>query len=204
MNYRKKESYLRYIMNFLRDKIKNMSLGVALGYLFMFLYGAFLVHSLVTKYRGGGNHKTDKEAVVVHKDPEKGTIKAHTAITETSEDHHEFNESLVAHHNGRTAKVRVGNYKVPNITNSDQKEGDYKTPSYKYDNEIDVSDLVEPLIPKWEAGIGIGTHKGDHYIPFSIQRDYDEDKALRVELHVKPYGPHRGLNGFEVQHIWKW
>ena len=66
--------------------------------------------------------------------------------------------------------------------------------------EIDVSQLVEPLIPDWEVGVGVGQHDGDLYYPVSLQRNYKANKAIRVELHIKD--DLSKVNGYEVQHVW--
>ena len=67
--------------------------------------------------------------------------------------------------------------------------------------EIDITELVKPLMPKWELGVGIGKHNGDTYIPLSIQRNYKADKAVSVEIHLDAKDPSK-VNGGEVMHKW--
>ncbi len=70
--------------------------------------------------------------------------------------------------------------------------------------EIDVSPLVDKMIPNWEAGIGVGITKegtNEIYIPLSLQRNYKFDKAIQFELHVDPSD--RSVDGIEVQHKWR-
>ena len=65
--------------------------------------------------------------------------------------------------------------------------------------EIDVSNLVRPLLPKWEAGIGVGRHGSETYVPVSVQRNYKPGKALEVQIHV---GTDGGISGGSVVHKW--
>lgn len=65
--------------------------------------------------------------------------------------------------------------------------------------DIDVTQLVKPLVPKWELGVGLGVHKDDVYIPVSIQRNYKIDRALAFEVHLDK---HLQPNGLSVTHKW--
>ena len=60
--------------------------------------------------------------------------------------------------------------------------------------EVDVS----PLVPKWEIGVGLGVHKSSVYVPLSIQRNYELNKGIEVELQVNT----EGIRGVSVQHKW--
>lgn len=114
-----------------------------------------------------------------------------------------IHESLVASNGNRKVDVPIRNIKAP-IYNPSPSNPD--TPNNNktvtYENKIDVSALVRPLVPKWEIGTGVGTHKGDVYIPVSVQRDYKVNKAVRVEVHLDPKD-RMAPKGVEVQHIWK-
>ena len=115
-------------------------------------------------------------------------------------------ESLVASNGTRKVEVPIRNIKAPIYNpNSDNNPSDTPTPNNKtvtYENKIDVSALVRPLVPKWEIGTGVGTHRGNIYVPVSVQRDYKVDKAVRVEVHLDPKD-RMAPKGVEVQHIWK-
>lgn len=64
---------------------------------------------------------------------------------------------------------------------------------------IDVTPLVKSLVPQWELGVGMGTTSDDKvYIPLSVQRNYNSDKAIQVELHLGS----SEIKGIEVQHKW--
>ena len=85
---------------------------------------------------------------------------------------------------------------VPIKTTKSSSEGTTAT----LKQEIDVSSLVEPLIPDWELSVGLGQHDGDFYYPVSAQRNYKSNKAVRVELHIDK--DLSKVNGYEVHHVW--
>lgn len=118
-------------------------------------------------------------------------------------------ESLVASNGTRKVEVPIRNIKAPlynpNSDNnpSDNPNNNKNNKTVIYENKIDVSALVRPLVPKWEIGTGVGTHRGNVYVPVSVQRDYKGvDKAVRVEVHLDPKD-RMAPKGVEVQHIWK-
>ena len=107
-------------------------------------------------------------------------------------------ESLVASNGTRKVEVPIRNIKAPIYNPATPNNNKTVT----YENKIDVSALVRPLVPKWEIGSGVGTHRGNVYVPVSVQRDYKVDKAVRVEVHLDPKD-RMAPKGVEVQHIWK-
>lgn len=155
-----------------------------------------------------------------HSIPHKDTIKAtneDTKVTSTGtitvipnkepNDVLVIHESLVASNGNRKVEVPIRNIKAPIYKpDSDNNPSTPATPNNKtvtYENKIDVSALVRPLVPKWEIGTGVGTHRGNVYVPVSVQRDYKGvDKAVRVEVHLDPKD-RMAPKGVEVQHIWK-
>ena len=50
----------------------------------------------------------------------------------------------------------------------------------------------------WEWGAGVGIHKGDTYIPVSLQRNYSKDRAIEAEAHVNTAGG--GIAGGEIKY----
>ena len=65
--------------------------------------------------------------------------------------------------------------------------------------EIDITPLTKSLVPRWELGVGMGIDSNDKvYIPLSVQRNYQHDKAIQVELHLGS----NEIKGVEVQHKW--
>lgn len=135
----------------------------------------------------------------------KGTITITPAPSTATGDTLVVKEALVATNGNRRVEVPIRNQSVP-LNNSESK--DTLNKNIEVTNTIDVSSLVRPLVPKWEIGIGVGTHDGDTYIPVSIQRDYKVDKAVRLEIHLDPTakGDTKKIlspKGIEVQHVWK-
>lgn len=150
-----------------------------------------------------------------HSIPHKDTIKAtneDTKVTSTdtitvtpnkeTNDVLVVHESLVASNGNRKVEVPIRNIKAP-IYNPSTPNNNNNNKTVTYENKIDVSALVRPLVPKWEIGTGVGTHRGNVYVPVSVQRDYKGvDKAVRVEVHLDPKD-RMAPKGVEVQHIWK-
>ena len=102
----------------------------------------------------------------------------------------------------RKVEVPIRDTKTPIATPIPDNYNPNPNKTVTYENKIDVSALVRPLVPKWEIGTGVGTHRGNVYVPVSVQRDYKVDKAVRVEVHLDPKD-RMAPKGVEVQHIWK-
>lgn len=152
---------------------------------------------------------------IPHKDTINTTTNEDTKVTSTGtitvtpnkepNDVLVIHESLVASNDNRKVEVPIKqvyaplrNIKAP-IYNPNP---DNNNKTVTYENKIDVSALVRPLVPKWEIGTGVGTHRGNVYVPVSVQRDYKVDKAVRMEVHLDPKD-RMAPKGVEVQHIWK-
>lgn len=154
--------------------------------------------------RGSVHSVPHKDTIKVNEDKEitsTGTI----TVTPNKEpnDVLVIHESLVASNGHRRVEVPIRDTKTPIATpNSDNYNTDNPNKTVTYENKIDVSALVRPLVPKWEIGTGVGTHRGNVYVPVSVQRDYKVDKAVRVEVHLDPKD-RMAPKGVEVQHIWK-
>lgn len=153
--------------------------------------------------RSSGHSIPHKDTIKTTNDATKVTSTGTITVTPNKEpnDVLVIHESLVASNGHRRVEVPIRDTKTPIATPSpDNYNSDNKTVTYE--NKIDVSALVRPLVPKWEIGTGVGTHSGNVYVPVSIQRDYKVDKAVRVEVHLDPKD-RMAPKGVEVQHIWK-
>lgn len=151
---------------------------------------------------------------VPHKDTIKATNEDTNKVTSTGtitvtpnkepNDILVVHESLVASNGNRKVEVPIKSIKapIPVNTNNNNPSPANSNKTVTYENKIDVSALVRPLVPKWEIGTGVGTHRGNVYVPVSVQRDYKVDKAVRVEVHLDPKD-RMAPKGVEVQHIWK-
>lgn len=167
--------------------------------------------------RGSVHSVPHKDTVKVNED-KKVTSTGTITVTPNKEPNDVLivRESLVASNGNRRVEVPIRNSKtpIPDNPNSDNPTPRVARPApdnnnnnknnktVTYENKIDVSALVRPLVPKWEIGIGVGAHRGNVYVPVSVQRDYKVDKAVRVEFHLDPKD-RMAPKGVEVQHIWK-
>lgn len=161
--------------------------------------------------RSSGHSIPHKDTInTITNDADKVTSTGTITVTPNKEPNDVLvvHESLVASNGPRKVEVPIKNIKAPiynnpsdNPNNNNNNNTNNKTVTYE--NKIDVSALVRPLVPKWELGTGVGTHRGNVYVPVSVQRDYKGvDKAVRVEVHLDPKD-RMAPKGVEVQHIWK-
>ena len=82
-----------------------------------------------------------------------------------------------------------------------------RTAVVKNDNEYKVDVLKINLDKSWEFSTGIGSHRGDAYMPLGVQRNYAPHKAVAAEVHLVPEELVRGkikASGWEVKHVWRY
>ena len=81
-----------------------------------------------------------------------------------------------------------------------------RTAVVKNDNEYKVDVLKINLDKAWEFSTGIGSHRGEAYIPIGLQRNYAPHKAVEAEVHLTPEDLVKGkikTSGWEVKHVWR-
>ena len=81
-----------------------------------------------------------------------------------------------------------------------------RTTVVKNDTEYKVDVLKINLDKAWELSAGVGSHRGDAYIPLGVQRNYAPHKAVAAEVHLVPEELVRGkikTSGWEVRHLWR-
>ena len=81
-----------------------------------------------------------------------------------------------------------------------------RTAVVKNDTEYKVDVLKINLDKAWEVSAGVGSHRGDAYIPIGLQRNYDRNKAVVAEVHLVPEDLVKGkikTSGWEVKHVWR-
>lgn len=81
-----------------------------------------------------------------------------------------------------------------------------RTAVIKNDKEYKVDVLKINLDKAWEISAGLGSHKGDAYIPLGVQRNYAPHKAVEAEVHLVPEDLAKGkikTSGWEVRHVWR-
>ena len=81
-----------------------------------------------------------------------------------------------------------------------------RTAVVKNDSEYKVDVLKINLDKAWEVSAGVGSHRGDAYIPIGVQRNYAPNKAVAAEVHLVPEDLAKGkikASGWEVKHVWR-
>ena len=81
-----------------------------------------------------------------------------------------------------------------------------RTAVVKNDTEYKVDVLKINLDKAWEVSAGVGSHRGDAYIPIGLQRNYDRNKAVVAEVHLVPEDLVKGkikTSGWEASHVWR-
>ena len=82
-----------------------------------------------------------------------------------------------------------------------------RTAVVKNDSEYKVDVLKINLDKAWEVSAGVGSHRGDAYMPLGVQRNYAPHKAVAAEVHLVPEDLVRGkikASGWEVKHVWRY
>nr|DAO79756.1 MAG TPA: hypothetical protein [Caudoviricetes sp.] len=71
-------------------------------------------------------------------------------------------------------------------------------PSAKENVDVDIYKIN--TYRNWELGVGVGTERGNVYVPISLQRNYSRNHSIVAELHLSPE-KNMNISGGEVQ--WK-
>lgn len=110
------------------------------------------------------------------------------------------NQKYVATINNKKVEVPITNVQAQGNTTSASPTS--ATPYIAtVQQEVDITPLVNLMVPRWELGVGLGRHEGDTYIPVSMQRNYNHNKAFQLELHIDP--SNQKVTGAELQHKWR-
>ena len=82
-----------------------------------------------------------------------------------------------------------------------------RTAVAKNESQYKVDVLKINLDKSWEISAGVGSHRGDAYLPIGVQRNYATNKAVAAEVHLVPEELARGKiknSGWEVKHVWRY
>ena len=82
-----------------------------------------------------------------------------------------------------------------------------RTAVVKNESQYKVDVLKINLDKSWEISAGVGSHRGDAYMPVGVQRNYAPNKAVAAEVHLVPEELARGkikTSGWEVKHVWRY
>lgn len=93
-----------------------------------------------------------------------------------------------------TASINGKKVSVPMVTSKD-------STTATVTQSVDVTALVKPLLPRWEAGVGVGYDNDGFYVPVAIQRNYKPDRSLEFTIHLNPRDGMKP-NGGSMIHKW--
>ncbi len=82
-----------------------------------------------------------------------------------------------------------------------------RTAVVKNESQYKVDVLKINLDKSWEISAGVGSHRGDAYMPVGVQRNYAPNKAVAAEVHLVLEELARGkikTSGWEVKHVWRY
>ena len=82
-----------------------------------------------------------------------------------------------------------------------------RTAVVKNESQYKVDVLKINLDKSWEISAGVGSHRGDAYLPVGVQRNYAPNKAVAAEVHLVPEDLAKGkikTSGWEVKHVWRY
>ena len=82
-----------------------------------------------------------------------------------------------------------------------------RTAVVKNESQYKVDVLKINLDKSWEISAGVGSHRGDTYMPVGVQRNYAANKAVAAEVHLVSEELARGkikTSGWEVKHVWRY
>lgn len=110
------------------------------------------------------------------------------------------NQKYVATINNKKVEVPITNVQAQGNTTSASPTS--ATPyTATVQQEVDITPLVNLMVPRWELGVGLGKQGSNTYIPVSVQRNYTATKAVQMELHIDPRN--QKVTGVELQHKWR-
>ena len=81
-----------------------------------------------------------------------------------------------------------------------------RTAVVKHNTAYKVDVLKINMYKARELSAGVGSHRGDAYIPVGVQRNYAPNKAMAAEVHLVPEDLAKGkikTSGWEVRHVWR-
>ena len=106
-------------------------------------------------------------------------------------------------HVGKKQPTTHYTYKAENPVTLKDTDKTLIAPSAKENVDVDIYKIN--TYRNWELGVGVGTERGNVYVPISLQRNYSRNHSIVAELHFSPSGANNNsssvISGGEVQ--WK-
>lgn len=165
---------------------------------FFVLLAGCLIGSFVT-YRYIDKQEVPTSRSSVPNVPLSTTSIQVTTKTKETEPDLSLTQKYVATINNKKVEVPIKNV-VPEATTSARPVGSATPYTAVVSQTIDLTPIAKAVSPNWEVGVGIGRHRSDTYIPLSLQRNYENNKAICVELSLDPQD--RQVKGWSIQHKW--
>lgn len=153
-----------------------------------------------------GDNKAS-EAPVPSSDSKGGLLSTTGIHAETKDNPKEedlvLSNKYVAVINGEKVSVPIVKRTAGTINQPDSTSGSANDapPGVKatVEQTVDLTPVLSKLRPSWELGAGVSYVNERTYVPISIQRNYQADKALELTVLVDTDGKAKGAM---VQHKW--
>lgn len=174
------------MMSINKTTIRYTLAGVLMGVLITGLY--------FTSVRRGGNtnvHQPETPKITTSQLPvnTQSTLSVTKKTTESDPDLVVSNK-YVAKIDGKLVEAPM----KPDVSNTKDKN------QAVVSTTIDVTPLVKQMVPKWEAGVGIGYVDKDVLPCMTLQRNYKHDKAVEAVIQIDTEGNFKGAS---VIHKWR-
>ena len=160
---------------------------------FLLGYGCYAIfHSPTTNSTVDVPTEANREPVEIH-EISRVTLK---------EKQKESDPDLVVD-NRYIAEIHGQTFEIPKTTGAVSK--DSKGLQTKVTSDIDMTPVVKKMADleykrNWEVSAGLGrSHDGHFYVPISIQRNYNYDRAIEVSVGISK----DHVENFQVLHKWK-
>ena len=165
---------------------------------FFVLLAGCLIGSFVT-YRYIDKQEVPTSRSSVPNVPLSTTSIQVTTKTKETEPDLSLTQKYVATINDKKVEVPIKNV-VPEVTTSARPVGSATPYTAVVSQTIDLTPIAKAVSPNWEVGVGVGRYRSDTYVPLSLQRNYENNKAICVELSLDPQD--RQVKGWSIQHKW--
>lgn len=165
---------------------------------FFVLLAGCLIGSFVT-YRYIDKQEVPTSRSSVPNVPLSTTSIQVTTKTKETEPDLSLNQKYVATINDKKVEVPIKNV-VPEAATSARPVGSATPYTAVVSQTIDLTPIAKAVSPNWEVGVGVGRYRSDTYVPLSLQRNYENNKAICVELSLDPQD--KQVKGWSIQHKW--
>lgn len=154
--------------------------------------------------------KGDQQASPTHSQDSTSVLLSTTSVKAETKDNPNdedlvLSQNYVANINGKKVSVPIVDKGTVSATNQPAVANGNaisQTPQgikASVEQTIDLTPVLSSLRPAWELGVGYSYVNKNSYVPFSIQRNYKDTKAVEVTVFIDT---DRQAKGVMVQHKW--